>query len=206
MQGRGATKLQNYDFDIVRLNPSTAGTTSAGDRPFVAMFRDSETRAAARALPEAVRNWLTGAGFSFDAHRSTSPAGFYPLQDEPDRLQIMQSLTATMKNYDLPKRGMDVWSNFVIADFVDAMAKARPMQGPSTDLVAQPLPPVPSPFAGLRGQAAKAALAKATRRRWSPKDTGLPFGMLAMARRQGLLKLTLGTAFVYCAVLLYLYR
>jgi hypothetical protein len=206
MHGWGATLLKSYDFDIVRLGTTAAGVTSAADAPFCAMFRDPETRAAARGLPEAVRNWLTNAGFSFDAHRSSLPDGFYAQQDETDRLQIMQCLTATMKKYDLPKRGMDVWSNFVISDFVEAMGTARPMPSPANPAAVDPLPPVPTPFAGLRGQAAKVALAKATRRRWSPKQTGLPFGMLAMARRQGLLKLTLGTAFVYCAVLLYTYR
>lgn len=198
--------LKSYDFDIVRLQPSTARGTTTGDMQPRALFRDSETRAAARALPESVRNWLMGAGFSFDVHHSDLPDGFYAPQDDIDRLQIMQSLTATIKNHDLPKRDMDVWSTFVIADFVDAMAKARALPNPANATADQPLPPVPTPFAGLRGQAAKAALAKATRRRWSPKQTGTPFGLLAMARHQGLLKLTLGTAFVYCAVLLYLYR
>jgi hypothetical protein len=198
--------LQDYDFDIVRQGPPHSGAHSAADPYARAMFRDPETRAAARALPEAVRNWLIGAGFCLDDHRSDVPHGFYAPQDEPDRLQIMQTLTATMRQHDLPKRGLDVWSDFVIADFVDALAKARPLPSPAPDLAAQTLPPVPTPFAGLRGKAAKEALSRATRRRWSPKQTGMPFGMAAMARRQGLLKLTLGTAFVYCAVLLYLYR
>jgi hypothetical protein len=193
--------LLRYDFDILR--------TPSGDLADVlprAVFRDADTRAAVQTLPGPVRQWLTGAGFDDGSQPSTLPPGQYAPQDELFRLQIMQRLTATMKDFDLSRAGADTWTTFVISDFVDSMANAVPAPEGKPAFPAEPAPQIPGPFAGLRGKAAKDALAKAAPRRWHPKQAGIPFGMLALARRQGFLKLTLGTAFVYCAVLLYLYR
>jgi hypothetical protein len=190
-----------YDFDIVRPDMSLALV----DAQPQATFRDADTRAAVLTLPGPARQWLQGAGFVLDAQPSTLPPGHYAAEDEAARLHIMQRLHASLRNHDLAKAGKDTFSTFVIADFINAMARATPVEtAPATPEA--PLPQIPGPFAGLRGRAAKEALAKAAPRGWRPKHAGMPFGMLALARRQGFLKLTLGTAFVYCAVLLYLYR
>jgi hypothetical protein len=191
----------HYDFDIVRgLAPGAKVV-----QPF-AVFRDADTRAAVMTLPEPARHWLSAAGFLPDAQPRDLPFGTYAADDDFDRLHIMQRLHVTMKDFNLAKVGTDRWSTFVVADFINDMAKAVPVAlgVPQVNTAAQPQ--IPGPFAGLRGKAAKEALAKAAPRGWRPKPTRIPFGVLAMARRQGLLKLTLGTALLYCAVLLYIYR
>ncbi len=194
--------LLQYDFDIVRPDVLPA----LKNQP-QATFRDADTRTAVLTLPPEARRWLQGAGFVLDAQPNGLATGHYAAEDEAGRLHIMQRLHATMKDHDLVKAGKDTFSTFVIADFIDAMAKAAPVNALMADIPAgTPAPQIPGPFAGLRGKAAKEALAKAAPRGWRPKPAGMPFGMLALARRQGFVKLTLGTAFVYCAVLLYLYR
>jgi hypothetical protein len=189
----------HYDFDILHQYPLV--TPESQTR---AAFRDPETRAAVLTLPEPARQWLARAGFVAEGEVTNLPPGHYAPQDELDRLHIMQRLTATMKDFDLAKAGKDTWSTFVIADFIDAMTRALPMP-PALPSVPAP-PQIPGPFAGLRGKAAKEALAKAAPRGWHPKPSATPFGVLAMARKQGFLKLTLGTVFLYCAVLAYVYR
>jgi hypothetical protein len=191
----------HYDFDILHAGPGIGYDSQPR-----AVFRSEDTQAAAQTLPKNALAWLAGAGFVFDAKGSDLPEGYYNPTDELARLHIMQRLTATMKDYDIAKAGKDRFATFVIADFINAMAKALPAPLSTPANSNDPAPQIPGPFAGLRGQAAKDALAKAAPRGWRPKHAGMPFGMLALARRQGLLKLTLGTAFVYCAVLLYLYR
>ncbi|MGL5011956.1 MAG: hypothetical protein ACRC6I_18965, partial [Paracoccaceae bacterium] len=118
----------NYDFDIV---PKQAASTDGGSVTMIlteARFRDAETLAELQKAPEAVRRWLTGAGFGLMAHRSDVPAGHYAARDEIGRLELMQRLTLTMKDYDLPKGRVANWSAFVITEFVEAMAAARPMR------------------------------------------------------------------------------
>jgi hypothetical protein len=200
VQDRGYGVSLQYDFDIVHANKPFAL-----DAQPQATFRDADTRAAVLTLPAATRQWLQGAGFVLDAQPTTLAPGEYAAEDEAARLHIMQRLHASLKDHDLAKAGKDTFSTFVIADFIEAMAKATPVFAEPSASDA-PAPQIPGPFAGLRGKAAKEALAKAAPRGWRPKHAGMPFGMLALARRQGFLKLTLGTAFVYCAVLLYLYR
>jgi hypothetical protein len=197
----GSGALLQYDFDILRSD--RVQTLESQPR---AVFRNAETRAAVLTLPESARNWLAHAGFVDRPAAGNLPPEFYAPQDEPYRLQIMQRLTASMKEFDLARAGADTWSDFVIADFVDAIARSRPAPVPQDLAEATPAPQIPSPFAGLRGKEAKDALAKAAPRRWHPKPTGMPFGMLALARRQGFVKLSLGTMLLYCAVLLYLNR
>jgi hypothetical protein len=198
VQKRGYGVSLQYDFDIVRSDKPLAL-----DAQPQATFRDADTRAAVLTLPRPARQWLQGAGFLLDAQPTTLAHGEYAAADEAARLHIMQRLHASLKDHDLAKAGKDTFSTFVIADFIDAMAKATPVDA---EAVMPDTPQIPGPFAGLRGRAAKEALAKAAPRGWRPKPAAIPFGMLALARRQGFLKLTLGTAFVYCAVLLYLYR
>ncbi|MGL5011141.1 MAG: hypothetical protein ACRC6I_14775, partial [Paracoccaceae bacterium] len=155
--------------------------------------------------PEAVRRWLTGAGFGLTAHRSDVPAGHYAARDEIGRLELMQRLTLTMKDYDLPKGRVANWSAFVITEFVEAMATARPMRDETLLVAEKSAAQIPTAFTRTRGKEAKAALA-AVPRRWSPMPPLIPFGMRALARRQGFVMLSLGTVFVYCAVLLYIGR
>lgn len=193
--------LLHYDFDMLR-----GQTALALDTQPLATFRDADTRAAVQTLPVAARQWLAAAGFVDTAQPGNLPPGEYAPADELARLHIMQRLTATMKDFDLSSAGRDTWSTFIIADFIDAMAVAIPTPQDTTVQHIPPAPHIPGPFAGLRGKAAKDALAKAAPRGWHPKQVGTPFGMRALARRQGFVKLTLGTAFVYSAVLLYLYR
>lgn len=201
MHCRGDRALLNYDFDILRSDP-----VLALERQPRAVFRDAETRASVATLPEQTQKWLAGAGFVDMPQISKLPPGQYAPQDEPYRLHIMQRLKSMMKDLDRTKVAGDTWSVFVIADFVQAMSVARPVPSLQAEVETAPVPPIPGPFTGLRGKAAKEALAKAAPRRWRPKPTGIPFGMLALARRQGFLKLSLGTVFLYCAVLLYLNR
>ena len=198
--------LLQYDFDIIRAQSALALDTQP-----MAAFRDADTRLAVQTLPEAARMWLAAAGFSVgtqpaDLPPTDLPPGEYAPEDELARLHIMQRLTVTMKDFDLSAAGRDTWATFIIADFIDAMARATPAPHPQAALTVPPAPQIPGPFAGLRGKAAKDALAKAAPRGWHPKQVGTPFGMRALARRQGFVKLTLGTAFVYCAVLLSLSR
>lgn len=193
-----------YDFDIV---PKQAAGGTGGTMILTeARFRNAETVAELHKAPEAVRNWLVAAGFGVAAHPSDVPAGQYAARDEIGRLELMQRLTLTMKDFDLPKARTAAWSDFVIADFVSSMARAEPLREPVPVVPEKPAAQIPTAFARKRGKAAKAALAEAAPRGWRPMPRPIPFAMRALARRQGFVMLTLGTAFVYCAVLLSLNR
>lgn len=200
--GQGCERVQlNYDFDMVPQGPGQAEGAAQ-----TALFRDAETLAELHKAPEAVRRWLAGAGFGLSAKGSDLPPGHYAARDEIDRLALMQRLTRTMKDYDLPKGAAAGWSDFVIADFVEAMAAAQPLRDAVPPPPAKSTPQIPTAFARKRGKAAKAALAEAAPRGWRPTPAFIPFAMLALARRQCFVMLSLGTAFVYCAVLLYVNR
>ncbi|MCU0802821.1 MAG: hypothetical protein MUD11_13825 [Rhodobacteraceae bacterium] len=193
----------NYDFDI---EWPSANAGAAGAATSLALFRDADTLAELLRAPVAVRDWLTGAGFGLTlSHGGHLPPGHYAAHDEVARIDHLQRLSVTMKDHDLPRgHHAQGWSGFVIADFVTAVAAAQPLREVIPVAPEKPVVPIPSPFGRLRGAAARAALAAAAAapRGWQPLRQGTPFAVDAFARRLAFLRLTLGIAFVYCAVTL----
>lgn len=131
-----------YDFDMFSVMPDEvfadpkmramlkdAGITQrmAGNR--IALFRDPRTVAALRAAPQSIRDWLRASGFGENVHPSGIPAGQYRASDEQDRLRIMNSLTANVSTFPLPKAGSPeaVSSDFRLAEFLTSITTAEPV-------------------------------------------------------------------------------
>lgn len=102
-----------YDFDIIcvfdegceesraleaRLRHSDDAHELGSSK--LAMFRDPETVEALQAAPKGVRHLMEASGFGLAAYDSGAPDGYYPQQDEEDRIALMLRLTENLRYHD----------------------------------------------------------------------------------------------------------
>lgn len=132
----------NYDFDFFSVMPtevfddpelsgklSNLGLSQGMLDSKVACFRDLKTVEALRRAPEPVREYLLNAGFGLNHYSSGAPAGRYLASDEPQRLAVIDKMTATTKNYALPKAadGPPPAGEFNLPDFMMSLVTALPL-------------------------------------------------------------------------------
>ena len=103
------------------------------------LFRDPATVEALRAAPEPVRNWLSGAGVGLNVFDSGAPPGHYPARYEKHHMRLMQRLTETLNDFDLPKAGTDT-GVFKVSEFVVTVMKAKPWADGALSPQPSPLP------------------------------------------------------------------
>ncbi|MEL6522463.1 MAG: hypothetical protein AAFQ66_15960 [Pseudomonadota bacterium] len=89
-----------------------------------AMFRDEQAIEALLRADQVVRDFLTASGVSLDVHDSGAPSGYYPSNEEEDRLTIAEQLAYNLDQFDL--KGAN-WGGFDLYAFADALLYAEPM-------------------------------------------------------------------------------
>lgn len=132
----------NYDFDLFSVFPKAVfddpkvggmlaelGFQHEQRGNHVALFRDPRTVEALRRAPQAVQDYLRGAGFGMNTYHSGAPAGRYPAEDEPARVALIEKLAEELPRHSLPKSddsqpGPD---EFSLPAFFEAVMLAEPL-------------------------------------------------------------------------------
>jgi hypothetical protein len=146
----------NYDFDIFSVFPKAVfddpkvggmlaelGFEHQQRGNHVALFRDPRTVEALRQAPQAVQDYLRGAGFGMNTYHSGAPAGRYPAEDEPARVALIEKLAEELSRHNLPKSD-DSQPNpeaFNLPAFFEAVVMAEPLAADAP--LMDPVMPVP---------------------------------------------------------------
>ena len=140
----------SYDFDIFDvIPPSDSGDNLVRDllahrasnlRPegaTVALFRDEATAEALSTAPPALRDYFLASGFGLNTYASGAPRGFYPAQDEQERLAIICRLTENARTHDLPapEDFPEGGCVFRLGEFLAELTSALPV--PTPDVAAE---------------------------------------------------------------------
>jgi len=132
----------NYDFDIFAVFPKAVfedpkvggllaevGLAHGQRGNQVALFRDPRTVDALRRAPQAVQDYLRGAGFGMNTYHSGAPAGRYPAEDEPARVALIEKLAEELPRHSLPKAddSQPGPNDFSLPAFFEAVMLAEPL-------------------------------------------------------------------------------
>ena len=132
----------NYDFDIFSVFPKEVfedpkvggmlaemGFQHQQRGNHVALFRDPRTVEALRQAPQAVQDYLRGAGFGMNTYHSGAPAGRYPADDEPARVALIEKLAEELSRHNLPKSddSQPDPEVFSLPAFFEAVVTAEPL-------------------------------------------------------------------------------
>lgn len=104
-----------YDFDIVTSEDGTQ----------IAMFRSADTAAALQGADQTVRDYFAASGFGFDTHNSGAGPGFYPEDDEIERVALIERLSENLWRIDVETADMN---GFDFAAFMGHLAEAEPIE------------------------------------------------------------------------------
>lgn len=133
-----------YDFDIICVFDEGSEESRAREARHrhsddahelgsskLAMFRDPETVEALKAAPKGVRHLMEASGFGLAAYDSGAPDGYYPAEDEEDRIALMLRLTENLRYHDI-HAGSDLHLHtetpvFEFEAFVQHLETAAPM-------------------------------------------------------------------------------
>jgi len=132
----------NYDFDVFSVFPKAVfddpkvggmlaelGFQHQQRGNHVALFRDPRTVEALRRAPQAVQDYLRGAGFGMNTYDSGAPAGRYPAEDEPARVALIEKLAVELPRHSLPKAddSQPDPREFNLPAFFEAVVLAEPL-------------------------------------------------------------------------------
>lgn len=152
----------NYDFDIFSVFPKEVfedpkvggmlaemGFQHQQRGNHVALFRDPRTVEALRQAPQAVQDYLRGAGFGMNTYHSGAPAGRYPAEDEPARVALIEKLAEELPRHSLPKSddSQPRPDEFSLPAFFEAVMLAEPLPA-DAPLMAPVMPVTMMPGAG----------------------------------------------------------
>ncbi|WP_050605133.1 hypothetical protein [Ruegeria sp. 6PALISEP08] len=135
-----------YDFDIVNValddsDPEKPGAQMDGGSQVHAVFRDIRTADALRGTSPKIRKMFLDAGFSLESRNSGIVPGVFPAEDQTDRVRILRSLFANVKN-----RGVqgEYCGEFDLMDFLSYVRTAQPMAGITRARQTRTPPPQPT--------------------------------------------------------------
>lgn len=169
----------NYDFDMFSVFPKAVfddpkvggmlaelGFQHQQRGNHVALFRDPRTVEALLRAPQAVQDYLRGAGFGMNTYHSGAPAGRYPAEDEPARVALIEKLAEELPRHSLPRSddSQPGPEDFSLPAFFEAVVMAEPLPADA------PLMPPVMPVAFSEPAAPVAA-------RTGRRLPGLPFAL-----------------------------
>lgn len=149
----------NYDFDIHWIMPreitndpkfsemlGDIGFNANARGNYVALFRDPGTADAIRGSSATVRAFFEHCGFGFNVYDSGAPAGRYPKEDEAARLDVLNRMSESLKEFKLKDED---FNGFNFGEFMSYVVRAEPID----------MGDVPAPPAGNEWEIASQQLA-----------------------------------------------